>query len=190
MKRRNLVLLLAATIISTAISPTTAQAANKTSAPSAILAGLQAQKSEKMVVDNRAKILTDYLQSYNSPLAPHAATFVQQADKHDLDWKLVPAITGVESYYGQMIPPYSYNGWGFGVYGNNVRRFASWDEGITVVTQALRTEYMDSRGAQNVYQIGSTYAADPNWANKVTHFINDIEAFENQYTNTTVSISL
>ncbi len=188
--RRNLFLLLAVTIITAAIIPGTTHASTKSSAQSAILAGLQIQKPENMAVDNRAKILQKYLESYNSPLAPHAATFVKEADKHDLDWKIVPAITGVESYYGQMIPPYSNNGWGYGVYGGNVRRFATWDEGIEVVTKALREEYMDKRGAQNVYQIGSTYAADPNWANKVTRFMNEIDVFEEAYTNTTVSISL
>lgn len=190
MKRRNLFLLLAATFITAAIFPTTVQASAKTSAPSAILAGLHTQLPTTSVVDNRAQILRAYLESYNSPIAPHAATFVQEADKHDLDWKLVPAITGLESYFGQMIPPNSNNGWGYGVYGNNVRYFASWDEGIEVVTEALKEEYMVKRGARNVYEIGSTYAADPNWANKVTRFMNEIEAFEKHYTNTTVSISL
>jgi flagellum-specific peptidoglycan hydrolase FlgJ len=89
-----------------------------------------------------------------------------------------------------MIPPYSYNGWGYGVYGNNVRRFTSWDEGISVVTTALRKEYMDARGAQNIYQIGSTYAADPNWANKVIRFINEIEAYKTRTEKPTLSITL
>lgn len=189
-KRRNLFLLLAATIISAAIFPQTTHASVKTSAPSAVLAGLQSQSPEKPVIDNRVQILREYLESYDSPLAPHAATFIQEADKHDLDWKLVPAITGLESYFGHMIPPYSNNGWGYGVYGNNVRYFQSWDEGIEVVTKALKEEYIVNRGARNVYEIGSTYAADPNWANKVVRFMNEIESFESHYKNTTVSISL
>lgn len=190
MKRRNLFLLLAVTFITAAIFPQTTQAATKTSAPSAVLAGLQKEQPETMVIDNRARILQAYLESYDSPLAPHASTFIIEADKHDLDWKLVPAITGLESYFGHMIPPYSNNGWGYGVYGTNVRYFASWDEGIEVVTAALKEEYIINRGAQNVYEIGSTYAADPNWANKVIRFMNEIEAFESHYANTTVSISL
>jgi hypothetical protein len=191
MKRRNLFLLLAATIIYAVISPTTVDASVKTSAPSALLiADLRAHTPQKMVVDNRAKILREYLESYDSPLAPHAATFIQEADKHDLDWKLVPAITGLESYFGHMIPPYSYNGWGYHVYNGNVRGFESWDAGIEVVSNDLRKIYMDQWGAQNVYQIGSRYAADPNWANKVTHFMNELEAFEKSYNNTSVSISI
>lgn len=143
------------------------------------------------VDDKRAKILEAYLQQYNSPLASHADTFIDQADKNNIDWKWVAAIAGVESYFGHQIPPYSYNGWGYGVYGNNVRRFASWDEGIGVVSSALRNDYMNSWGAQNIYQIGSFYAADPRWANKVTHFVAELEEFEMRYkSNNALSISL
>ena len=190
MKRRKLFLLLAATFISAAITPPTTDASIKTSAPSAVLAGLHTQTSQQVKVDNRAKILREYLETYDSPLAPHALTFIQEADKHNIDWKLVPAITGVESYHGQMIPPFSNNGWGDGVYGGNVHNFATWDEGIAVVTGALRVNYMDTWGAETVYQIGSHYAADPNWANKVTRFMNEIEAYEQSYINTSVSISI
>ena len=190
MKRRKLFLLLAATFIFlAAISPKTAFASDKTSVQSAYLAGPEPMPA-KSVYDNRAKILKLYLERYNSPLAEHADTFIAEADKHNLDWKMVAAISGVESGFGLAIPPYSYNGWGFNVYGNNVRGFASWDDGIEVVSKALREEYMDARGARNVYEIGSTYAADPAWAYKVTNYMNEIEAFETETTNTTVSISL
>jgi hypothetical protein len=190
MKRRNLFLLLAATFIIAAISPNTTYASDKTSVPSAYFAGRDAQTQTLSGVDNRAKILKTYLERYNSPLAEHADTLVKEADTYNLDWKLVAAISGVESGYGQMIPPYSYNGWGFNVYDNNVRGFASWDEGITVVSKALREEYMDARGAKNVYEIGATYAADPSWAYKVTNYMNEIDSFQAETNNTTVSISL
>lgn len=188
MKRR-IFILLAAIITFAAISPTTVEATSQTSGASAkLIADLQSMPEQ--VVDTRVAKLTAYLESYNSPMADHAETFIAEADKHNIDWRLVPAITGVESYYGQHIPPYSYNGWGYGVYGNNVRRFASWDEGIAVVTQALRVDYIDSWGATNVYEIGSKYAADPHWANKVQHFIDDIEAFEVIESKPTLSISI
>lgn len=140
--------------------------------------------------DKRAEVLRAYFEKYNSPLVAYAQTFVDEADKNNLDWKLVASIAGVESYFGQQIPSFSYNGWGYGVYGTNVRRFSSWEDGIAVVSKALRTDYMDKWGATNVYQIGSFYAADPMWANKVTHFIGDIENFELNRSNNYLSISL
>lgn len=146
--------------------------------------------NDKQVVDNRAQILKGFLESYDSPLAPHAQTFIDEADKNGLDWKLVPAIAGVESWFGQRIPYNSYNGWGYGVYGNNVRNFTSWDDGIHVVSTALREDYMDRWGATNVAEIGSHYAADPKWAYKVQHFIDLIEEYEEKENKKTLSLSL
>lgn len=151
-------------------------AQTKTARPSAALT-VESTKP----TDNRAAILRAFLEDYDSPLAPHAQTFVEEADKNNLDWKFVVSIAGVESWFGQRIPVNSYNGWGWGVYGDNVKRFASWDEGIVTISTALRTDYMEKRGAKNIYDIGAIYAADPAWANKVMHFMNKIEAFEKEY---------
>jgi hypothetical protein len=164
-----------------------AYAEEKTSASSAALITLASTPIE---VDKRTQILKIYLEKYNSPLAPFAQTFIDQADKYNLDWKLVAAIAGVESYFGQMIPPNSYNGWGFGIYDDNILRFASWDDGIATVTQSLRERYMNERGANNIYEIGATYAADRQWAGKVQQFMYEIEQLESSSNNKTLSISI
>lgn len=174
-------------IIVVAVLMPVARAEANTARPSAVLAVAQ---STDMQPYNRTIILRDFLKSYNSPLAPYASDFINEADKNGLDWKLVAAIAGVESYFGQQIPYNSYNGWGYGVYGNNVRNFESWPDGIAVVSKALRVDYLDSWGATNVYEIGAIYAADPAWANKVTHFINLIEDFESRSTNAAIPISI
>ena len=140
--------------------------------------------------DTRAQILQDYLKKYNSPLAPFAKNFIDEADKNKIDWRLVTAISGVESYFGQMIPYNSYNGWGFGIYGNNVRRFPTWEEAITTISKALREDYMNKWKAKNVYEIGEIYATDPQWAYKVNRFMEEIEKFQKNYVDTTLSISL
>lgn len=189
--KRKLFLFLAVFTLLTAFFPQTVEASHKIAVTSAVLTDPHGYFVLPVKKDNRAEMLEAYLKSYGSPLAPHAKTFVEEADKNNIDWRIVPAITGVESYYGQMIPPYSFNGWGYGVYGNNVRRFASWDEGIAIVTQALRTDYMDTWGATNVYEIGSHYAADPAWANKVTRFMNEIDGFvAAEESKPTISLSL
>jgi len=146
--------------------------------------------SQEQEVDNRAEILQGFLESYNSPLAPYAKVFVEEADKNNLDWKLVAAISGVESWFGQQIPTNTYNGWGYGVYGNNVRYFTSWEDGIATVSHALRTDYLDSWGATNVTEIGAIYAADPHWAFKVQHFIDLMNQYEEKQTKKTLSLSL
>ena len=194
MKNRRLVLLslLLGTILPVLIPSTKAHAYDY--APSAILQQVQTTPkiTQNLGQDKRAKILQAYLTTYNSPLAPYAKTFVEEADKNNLDWRLVAAISGVESYFGEYIPSSSYNGWGFGVYGTNIRRFDSWDDGIKTLSSALRNDYMDKWKAQNVYQIGQHYAADPLWGSKVTHFLSDIEDFtkNSQDPKDSLSISL
>ena len=92
-------------------------------------------------------------------------------------------------HFGEAIPPYSYNAWGYNVYGSNVRSFSSWDDGITVVSTDLRQIYMNQRGATNIYQIGATYAADPDWAYKVQGYMDSIDQYSQRFDNTTLSIS-
>jgi hypothetical protein len=190
MKRR-LMLLLAVLTFFTAISSQKALAFDQTSAQSAVLAVPQADTSQTVKQDNRAEILSAYLAQYNSPLADYADTLIKEADANNLDWRMVAAISGVESGFGEAIPAYSYNAWGFGIYGSNVRRFTSWDDGITEVSTSLRQEYMNGRGATNVYQIGATYAASPTWAERVQGYMDAIEQFSKNYSpKTALSISL
>ena len=139
--------------------------------------------------DYRVKILRDYLEEHNSPLAPNAADFVESADKYNLDWKLVAAISGVESTFGQAIPPDSYNGWGWGVYGDHVIRFGSWKEGIQTVSQGLRERYMNQWGGKDIYQIGAMYAASPAWAGHVELYMNSIQDFALRSPKDTLSLS-
>lgn len=127
--------------------------------------------------DVRTKILKAYLEKYSSPLAQYADDFISSADAFNLDWKLVAAISGVESTFGKQIPYNSYNGWGWGIYGNNVIRFSSWKEGIETVSKGLRENYVDKLGDGDVYRIGRLYAASPSWASRVEYFMNDINKF-------------
>jgi hypothetical protein len=140
--------------------------------------------------DSRIKILEEYLKQHNSPLTPHAKDFVEIADKYDLDWKLVASISGLESTFGKHIPYNSYNGWGWGVYGDNVIRFSSWTEGIETVSEGLRTKYINQWGANDVYQIGKYYAASPTWAQRVTFFMNKIDEFKDKKLAANLPISL
>ncbi len=140
--------------------------------------------------DSRVKILKEFLEQYNSPLVPFAEDFVGYADKYELDWKLVAAISGLESTFGHQIPYNSYNGWGWGVFGDNVIRFSSWKEGIETVSEGLRTNYLNKWGAKDIYQIGRLYASSPTWAQRVTYLMNSIEGFKEKKLAKNLPISL
>lgn len=126
-----------------------------------------------------AQILADYLKYRNSPLQYHAQDFIDAAKEYDLDWKMLPAIAGVESTFGKFIPG-GYNAWGWGVYGTNAIYFRSWKEAIFIVSQGLREGYLN-KGLNNPYSINRVYAASPHWGRKVSYFIADLERFEKQY---------
>ena len=140
--------------------------------------------------DSRAKILEKYLQQYDSPLAPFADTFVEIADKYKLDWKLVAAISGLESTFGKQIPNNSFNGWGWGIYGDNTINFSSWKEGIETVSEGLKTKYIDKWGAKDIYEIGRLYAASPTWAQRVNYFMDKIDEFKSLKLANNLSITL
>ena len=140
--------------------------------------------------DNRVKILREFLESYNSPLAQNAEEFVRYADFYNLDWRFVAAISGIESTFGHQIPYGSYNAWGWGVYGNNVIYFSSWKDGIQTISKGLREKYMDKWGAADIYQVGRIYAASPTWAVRVESFMNSISNFSILNPKDSLSISL
>lgn len=129
-------------------------------------------------VDERPTILKGYLNSKHSPAAESASFFVSEADRLNLDWRLVAAISGVESTFCKHIPTGSYNCWGWGVFTGQQDgiHFADWNDGITKVSEGLRYKYID-KGANTIEEIGRIYAASPVWASKVKWMYGDIMAF-------------
>jgi hypothetical protein len=138
--------------------------------------------------DIRVRKLQAYLEKYNSPLAPYASVFVSEADRYNLDWKLLVAISGVESTFGKRYPQGSYNAWGWGIYGTNRFSFPSWEIAIQTISRELRMRYMDKWQAETVWQIGRYYASSPTWASRVVYFMKQIEAFEDKTTNLSISL--
>lgn len=125
--------------------------------------------------DERVRKLRAYFAKHNSPLEPYAYDFVYYADLYGLDWKLVPAITGVESTFGKRIPKNSYNAYGWA---NGAYAFTSWEQSIEHVTRTLKTKYYD-RGLTTVPKIARVYAPPSNtWGNNVLFFMGKIETFE------------
>jgi len=130
-------------------------------------------------IDRRAETLEKYLRSKSSPMAGSARHMVSEADRLGLDWKLVAAISGNESYFGKLIPYNSYNAWGWAVYTGQSygANFDSWNHGVTTVSEGLKENYIND-GLTSIEQIGRRYAADQSWAVKVRHFYAEIETFD------------
>lgn len=139
-------------------------------------------------LDKEAEILAAYLATHNSPLQYHAQDFVDAARVYDLDWRLVAAISGVESTFGKFIPG-GYNGWGWGVYGNQAIYFGSWKEGIFTVSKGLRENYID-KGLTEPFSMNRIYAASSYWGYKVTYFMNDLDKFAQEYESQIVNVDV
>ena len=140
--------------------------------------------------DYRVNVLRSYLKQYNSPLVDNAEDFVKYADMYDLDWRFVAAISGLESTFGKEIPYNSYNGWGYGIYGTNTRSFESWEDGIQTVSKDLREKYMNEWGATDVYAIGKIYAASPTWAQRVEYFMNRIQDYSINHSESALPLTI
>lgn len=143
---------------------------------------------EAKQLDKQAQILAAYLHTHNSPLEYHAQDFIDAAKQYNLDWKLVAAISGVESTFGKQIPG-GYNGWGWGVYGNQAIYFNSWTEAIYTISQGLRENYID-KGYTEPYSMNRIYAASPFWGSKVRYFMQDIDKFASQLGSDVTELSI
>lgn len=173
MKKQIFVTILTLTVATLAIT-------KPASATTAVAGGSAVIKNEVLGFgrkDPRVKKLETYLSKHNSPMAPYANNLIESADHYQLDWKLVPAIAGVESTFGKNIPFNSYNAYGWN---NGHYRFKSWPQSIDYVSSYFKEKYVD-RGLDTPFKIGPVYAPPSrSWAGKVLYFMNQIECFENE----------
>ena len=110
----------------------------------------------------------EYLSQRNAPLAEYADVIVSAAYKYDIDYRLVAAISVIESGGGKnCFKPYNAWGWG-GI------TFNSWEDGINAVTKGLSKYY--AKGLTTPALIAPTYCP-PNatkWATNVQYVMNQI----------------
>lgn len=83
----------------------------------------------------RADKIDALLASYNSPLVGYGDKFVEEADKNDIDWRLLVAISGQESTFGIHACKKATNS--FLGYGSCKINFKSVDEAIERVSASL-----------------------------------------------------
>jgi hypothetical protein len=130
-------------------------------------------KSDNLVDqdDIRAISLNKYLNDQNSPLAPYSGTMVYYADFYQIDWRLVPAITGVESSFGIYMPAGSFNAYGWA---GGEAKFDSWEASIKEVSKTLSEKYY-AKGLDTPNKIGPVYAPpSTTWSTKVNRFMEKI----------------
>ncbi len=119
--------------------------------------------------------LQKFLSKYESPLVNSSTKFIEVSEKYNLDWRILVAISGIESTFGKFIPYGSYNSFG---YDNGQARFSSFDESIDVLGRYLYE--MKNRGLESVEKLGPIYTPPNfrNWIASVNYFMNEIDKTE------------
>lgn len=126
--------------------------------------------------DARVDIIRNYLTRYSSPLVPYAQHIVDMADEYDIDFRLTTAIAQQESNLCKRIPPGTFNCWGWGIHSRGTLGFASFEEGIRVVTRGLRRNYIEM-GLTTPEQIMTKYTplSKGSWAFGVRLFMEQMQ---------------
>ncbi len=142
---------------------------------SAIFAfGGSSYSNPKSEIDFRYFRLFSYLKENNSPLADYSWYFIDQADYWGIDWRLLPAIAGLESNFGKRMLPNTFNAYGWG---GGYIAFDNWYDSIAQVTKNLKFKYYD-KGLDTPFEIAPVYAPPcRHWGLTVAGIMAEISSF-------------
>jgi len=137
---------------------------------------LGAYKAEVTLKDGRVANLKSFFRKYNSVLYDQSELIVQISDEYQFDYRLLPAIAMQESNLCKFIPENSHNCWGWGIYGDLVTKFDSYEEAIRMVSKGIKDHYID-KGLVTASAIMQKYTPSSNgsWANGVNTFLRALD---------------
>ena len=113
----------------------------------------------------RVEQIRAFFRRYNSPLAEYAEDFVSAAEKYGIDYRLMPAISIVESGGGKhLFKPHNPFGWGN-------KGYPSFKAAIYDVARGLSVYYRTGRTTPAT--ISKTYnpVTPKSWASKVSYLM-------------------
>lgn len=131
------------------------------------------------IADARVEIVASFLTRYKSPLQPanhYAQVLVDDADKYNLDYRLLPAIMMQESNLCKTSDPKLHNCLGFGIHKGGTLGFDSYEESFDRASRELKERYIDV-GLVTPEQIMTKYTPSSNgsWADSVNQWIAEME---------------
>jgi hypothetical protein len=132
-------------------------------------------------VDDRAVKIDAYFAQNNLPLAGYGKSFVDTADKYNLDWRLLPAIAMRESTGGKFACPNGNRANVFGWASCRVR-FSSYDEAIDKVGAHLAGEVKSTssyyKGRTTTQKLKRYNSVIPSYTKDIFAIMNKIENIE------------
>lgn len=134
------------------------------------------------VADARPLIIEEFLKKHSSPLEPHdywGRFLTELADKYQLDFRLLPAISMQESNLCKKIPQGSYNCLGLGIHSRGTWHFERFEDNFEAAARILRQNYID-KGLVTPDEIQTKYTPGSNgsWEFAVNHFMDVLEKAE------------
>lgn len=127
------------------------------------IAGLSAD----IQTDSRLILLQQFLEEKDCPIKHLAPDFIQAADTHRLDWRLLPGISFVESSGGKYKKNNNIFGWK-----NGEHRFPSVRHGIYVVANKFeKSKYYRNKSTDRIL---TTYNPRPEYRKRVKEVMNEI----------------
>lgn len=132
--------------------------------------------AEVKLADARVANLKSFFRKYNSPLYDYADLIVNISDRYGFDYRLLPAIAMQESTLCKFIPENSHNCWGYGIYGDQVLKFSSYEEAIETVAKGIKKNYID-HGLTTPELVMKKYtpSSPGTWARGVNYFFRLLE---------------
>jgi hypothetical protein len=121
--------------------------------------------------DPRLDTLTQFFQEADCPAAEYSDVFLEAADDYDLDWRLLPSISYVESTGGKAAPHNNIFGWDSGR-----AEFASVQAGIHEV--GYRLTHSSLYKNKTLDALLATYNPNTTYATKVKSVMRRISPFE------------
>jgi hypothetical protein len=136
---------------------------------------------------DRVLVLQMFLEKHHSPLAANAETFVEVADKYGLDYRLLPAISCMESTCGRFLLPESHNAWGWGIYGNQAIYFEDFDQAIEEVGRGIYEGYVQ-KGLDTPRKMAPIYTPPRpgHWLGGVNSFMEQMDDISQQLADSSV----
>lgn len=137
-------------------------------------------------IDARAVKLERVFEKFKCPIIGTGEFLVQKADEYGIPYWLVASVAFQESSCGKKTPKVaglqeSYNAWGYGVWGGNVKTFDNWEAGISAVSRYFGVNFY-SKGITDPCEIMKIYTppSKGSWCEGVKYFGKLIENFESE----------
>jgi hypothetical protein len=134
-------------------------------------------KTSIKTADARPELIRQYMNGYGSPLEPYSDLIVQLSDQYNFDYRWLVAIAQQESGLCLHIPDNSFNCWGWGIYGDKVTRFDSYEDALRRISPQFTTIFLKGDHSKDPVEVMKTYTppSDGSWAEGVSSFFDNLD---------------